>query len=138
MFGKPRRGGYFGRRRLQDGVAFAGSQRRPGFAFVLQFVVFGGHADGFAVVEGLLEGVAGGGEPGDPGRGLGWLGEGFRGRAEQFVAFGSGDRFRLGRLQRLDWLAGLAAAQFGVGGDGQPPGGFGDVLPFAVLGVLRL
>ena len=99
-FGEPRRRGDFGRRGLQDGVAFGRPQRRPGFALIFSFVVFGGHPDGFAVVEGLLEGVAGGGELSDPCRGLGWLGEGFCCRAEQFLAFGSGDRFQLGRLQR--------------------------------------
>jgi hypothetical protein len=67
-------------------------------------VVFGGHPDGFAVVEGLLEGVAGGAELGDPCRGLGWLGQGCCCGAEQFPAFGSGDRFRLGRRQRLECL----------------------------------
>ena len=35
------------------------------------------------------------------------------------------------RSERRDSHAGVATAQLGVGGDGDPPGGLGDVLPLA-------
>src|SRR5271167_1320345 len=43
-----------------------------------------------------------------------------------------GDWF--GGAQRLDLVAGVAAAQFGVGGDGQVPGGGGGLLPGLPVG----
>ena len=44
----------------------------------------------------------------------------------------TGDWF--GGAQRLDLLAGVAAAQFGVGGDGQVPGTGGGLLPVLPVG----
>ena len=44
----------------------------------------------------------------------------------QVLAFGVAGRGWLGRAERLDRLAGAAAAQFGVGGDGQLAGLGGD------------
>ncbi len=48
----------------------------------------------------------------------------------QGVASGIADGDWFGRTQGLDLPPGVAAAQFGVGGDGQAPGSFGGVLPF--------
>ena len=48
----------------------------------------------------------------------------------QGVASGLAGGGWFGRTQGLDLPPGVAAAQFGVGGDGQAPGSFGGVLPF--------
>jgi hypothetical protein len=48
----------------------------------------------------------------------------------QGVASGIAGGGWFGRTQGLDLPPGVAAAQFGVGGDGQAPGSFGGVLPF--------
>src|SRR5690348_3639072 len=48
----------------------------------------------------------------------------------QGVASGIAGGGWFGRMRGLDLPPGVAAAQFGVGGDGQAPGSFGSVLPF--------
>jgi hypothetical protein len=48
----------------------------------------------------------------------------------QGVASGIAGGGWFGRTQGLGLPPGVAAAQFGVGGDGQAPGSFGGVLPF--------
>ncbi len=52
----------------------------------------------------------------------------------QLLAFGVAGRGWFGGAQRLDLPPGVAAAQFGVGGDGQAPGSGGGVLPFLPVG----
>ena len=56
-----------------------------------------------------------------------------RGQGE-LVALGVGGGLGFGRTQRREVLAGVAAAQFGVGGDGQVPLGAGGVLPVGAVG----
>ena len=72
----------------------------------------------------LAERLVLGGKVVDPGDRLG----------ELAVAFGVAGGCGFGGEQRLDPLAGVAAAQFGVGGDGQVPGGGGGVLPVLPVG----
>jgi hypothetical protein len=64
------------------------------------------------------------GQVADPGGRLGELAVGFSDR----------DGSWFGGEQRLDRLAGVSAAQFGVGGDGQVPGADGGVFPFLPVG----
>ena len=122
----PRGGRDLGLGRLQDRLparAGPGGKRRAEVAVV---GVFG--RDGLALPVGELagEGPVPGGQVGDPlvdlaGR-LVW-GEG------EFVALGAGGGLGFGRAQRREVLAGVAAAQFGVGGDGQLALGAGGVCP---------
>jgi hypothetical protein len=53
---------------------------------------------------------------------------------ELAVAFGVGNGDCFGGAQRLDLVVGVAAAQFGVGGDGQVPGSGGGVFPVLPVG----
>ena len=50
------------------------------------------------------------------------------------LASGVADRGWLGRAQRLDLPGRVAAAEFGVGGDGQVPGTGGGLFPFLPVG----
>src|SRR5206468_1407037 len=52
----------------------------------------------------------------------------------EFVALGAGGGFGFGRAQRGEVLAGVAAAQFGVGGDGELALGAGGGLPVGAVG----
>ena len=52
----------------------------------------------------------------------------------QLVAVGVADERWFSGAERLDRLAGVAAAQFGVGGDGQASGGSGGMIPFLPVG----
>ena len=71
------------------------------------------------------------GQIADPGRRFGALA--VRGRI-QLLVFGGTSRRWLPGAERLDSLPGVAAAQFGVGGDGQAPGGSGGMIPFLPVG----
>ena len=71
------------------------------------------------------------GQIADPGRRLGALA--VRGWIRLLV-FRSASRRWFPGAERLDSLPGVAAAQFGVGGDGQAPGGNGGMIPVLPVG----
>jgi hypothetical protein len=89
-------------------------------------LVFAGHLERLAFLEFVAERLLLRGQVGDPGAHLADL---LIGCQVQLVALGVVDGGGFGGAQRLDLLAGVAAAQFGVGGDGETAGVLGGVLP---------
>jgi hypothetical protein len=79
----------------------------------------------------VSEGAVAGGQVGDPPVYL--AGRLVRGEGE-FVALGPGGGLGFGGAQRREVLAGVAAAQFGVGGDGQVALGVGGGIPVGAVG----
>src|SRR6185312_5873801 len=125
-FEDPRGGRDLGFGRLQDRLparAGPGGDRRTQVAVA---GIFGRDRLDLPVSELAGEGPVPGGQVADPlvdlaGRLVGGEGE--------VVALGAGGGLGFGRAQRGEVLAGVAAAQFGVGGDGERPLGAGRGIP---------
>ena len=104
---------------------------REGLAEVAVVGVLGGDGQALPVGEPFGEGAVRGGQVLDPLAHLaGWLA---RGQGE-LGALGLGGGFGFGRAERRVVLAGVAAAEFGVGGDGQVALGAGGGVPVGAVG----
>ena len=104
---------------------------QEGLAEVAVIGVLGGDGQALQVGEPFGEGAARGGQVLDPLAHL--AGRLARGEGE-LGPLGFGGRFGFSRAERRKGLAGVAAAEFGVGGDGQVALGAGGGLPVRAVG----
>ena len=119
-----RRGGDLWPREPQDRIR---ARRPPGWQGVAEaspVQVLAGRHPALPLADPFAECKVLGGKVTDPGGRL----------RELAVVFSAGVGGWFGGAQGLDRLAGMAAAQFGVGGDGQVPGASGSVFPFLPVG----
>ena len=116
---------------LQDRVLIRPRPGRECLAQVAVIGVGGGDGQGLPPGEPLGERAVRGGQVGDPLARLAWrLG---RSRGE-LGAMGLGGGIGFGRAERGEVLVWVAAAEFGVGGDGQAALGAGRVIPVGPVG----
>ena len=118
-------------RRLQDRVPCLPGPGREGLAQVAVVRVLGGDRQALPVGEPLGESAVRGGQVGNPLAHL--AGRLARGESE-LGALGFGRRFGFSRAERGEVLVGVAAAEFGVGGDGQVALGAGGGVPVGAVG----